>query len=49
MVRHKVVDRNPMFLPVVPDAQSMPGSFEYALDYLIDNELDKRSPGQVLH
>ena len=40
MARYKVVDRSPRFLPVVLDAQLMPGSFEYALDYLIDNELD---------
>src|ERR1019366_6122126 len=40
MARYKVVDRNPRFLPVIVDAQLMVGSFEYALDYLIDNELD---------
>jgi hypothetical protein len=38
MARYKVVDRSPRFLPVVLDAQWMPGSFEYALDCLIDNE-----------
>ena len=40
MARYKAVDRSPRFLPVVLDDQLMPGSFEYALDYLIDNELD---------
>jgi transposase len=40
MARYKVIDRSPRFLPVVLDAQLMAGSFEYALDYLIDNELD---------
>jgi transposase len=40
MARFKVVDRSPKFLPVVLDAQLMAGSFEYALDYLIDNEVD---------
>src|ERR1035437_4784167 len=40
MARYKVVDQNPRFLPVILDAQLMVGSFEYALDYLIDNELD---------
>ena len=40
MARYKVVDRSPRFLPVVLDAQLLPGSFEFALDYLIDNELD---------
>ncbi|MGH8700984.1 MAG: transposase, partial [Burkholderiales bacterium] len=40
MARYKIVDRSPRFLPVVLDAQLMAGSFEYALDYLIDNEID---------
>ncbi len=40
MARYKIIDRNPKFIPVVLDAQLMPGSFEYALDYLIDHELD---------
>ena len=40
MARYKVVDRNPKFIPVVLDAQLMPGSFEYALDFLVDNELN---------
>jgi transposase len=40
MARYKVVDRSPRFLPVVLDAQLLPGSFEFALDYLIDNKLD---------
>lgn len=40
MARYKIVDRSPRFLPIVLDAQLMAGSFEYALDYLIDNEVD---------
>ena len=40
MARYKIVDRSPRFLPVVLDAQLMSGSFEYALDYLIDQQLD---------
>jgi len=40
MARYKVVDRSPRFLPIVLDAQLMTGSFEYALDYLIDREID---------
>ena len=40
MARYKVVDRSPRFLPIVLDAQLMTGSFEYALDYLIDHEID---------
>src|SRR2546426_8523091 len=40
MARYKMVDRSPRFLPVVLEAQLMPGSFEHALDYLIDHEVD---------
>ena len=40
MARYKVVDRSPRFLPIVLDAQLVAGSFEYALDYLIDHEID---------
>lgn len=40
MARYKIIDRNPKFIPVVLDAQLIPGSFEYALDFLVDNELD---------
>ncbi|MGH9576988.1 MAG: transposase, partial [Terriglobales bacterium] len=40
MARYKIVDRSPRLLPVVLDAQLMAGSFEYALDYLIDTEID---------
>jgi transposase len=40
MARYKIIDRNPKFIPVVLDTQLMPGSFEYALDFLVDNALD---------
>ncbi len=40
MARYKEVDRSPRFLPIVLEAQLMPGSFEHALDYLVDHELD---------
>jgi transposase len=40
MARYKAVDRSPRFLPIVLEAQLMPGSFEHALDYLVDHELD---------
>lgn len=40
MARYKIVDRSPRFLPIVLAAQLMPGSFEHALDYLIDTEID---------
>lgn len=43
MARYKIVDRSPRFLPIVLDAQLMAGSFEYALDYLIDHEIDLSS------
>ena len=40
MARYKIVDRNPRLLAVDLAAQLVPGSFEHALDYLIDNEID---------
>ena len=40
MARYKVVDRSPRFLPIILEAQLMVGSFEHALDVLIDEELD---------
>lgn len=43
MARYKIIDRSPRFLPVILDSQLMPGSFEYALDYLIDRQLDLRA------
>ena len=40
MARYKVVDRSPRFLPIILEAQLIVGSFEHALDVLIDEELD---------
>lgn len=40
MARYKQIDRNPRLLPVVLSEQIQPGSFEFALDHLIDHELD---------
>jgi transposase len=40
MARYKVVDRNPRLLPVVLSEQIQPGTFEFALDHLVDNELN---------
>lgn len=40
MPNYKDINRNPMMLPVVLDDQIVQGSFEFALDHLIDNELD---------
>ena len=39
MARYKIIDRSPRFLPVILEAQLMSGGFEYALDYLIDQQL----------
>ena len=40
MARYKPQDRNSLLLPVVLSEQIVPGSFAFALDYLVDNELD---------
>ena len=40
MARCKAVDRSPRFLPSVLESQLIPGSFEHALDVLIDTEVD---------
>ena len=40
MARYKLVDRSPRFLPIVLEAQLIPGSFEHALEILIDTEID---------
>lgn len=40
MARYKLVDRSPRFLPVVLESQLVAGSFEHALDVLIDSEID---------
>lgn len=40
MARYKPIDRNPRLLPVVLGEQIQPGTFEFALDHLVDNELD---------
>ncbi len=40
MARYKPIDRNPRLLPVVLSEQIQPGSFEFALDHLVDHELD---------
>ncbi len=40
MPRYKPQDRNSLLLPVVLSEQIIPGSFAFALDYLVDHELD---------
>ena len=40
MARHKLADRSPRFLPIVLESRLVPGSFEHALDVLVDTEID---------
>jgi transposase len=40
MPRYKPIHRDPLLLPVVLTEQIQPGTFEFALDVLVDDELD---------
>ena len=40
MPRYKPQERNSLMLPVVLSEQIEPGSFAFALDYLVEHELD---------
>lgn len=40
MARYKLVDRSARFLPIVLESQLIPGTFEHALDVLVDTEID---------
>jgi hypothetical protein len=40
MTRYKPQERNSLVLPVMLSEQIGPGSFAFALDYLVDNELN---------
>ena len=40
MARYKPISREGIFLPVVLAEQIQPGTFEFALDHLVDHELD---------
>ena len=40
MARYKPQERHSLLLPVVLAEQIVPGSFAFALDYLVDHELD---------
>lgn len=40
MARYKHIDTNPRFLPIDLARQLLPGTFEHALNHLIDHELD---------
>lgn len=42
MARYKPQDHNNLLLPVVLSEQIIPASFAFALNYLVDNELDLR-------
>ena len=43
MARYKPVERNGLFIPVVLAEQIQPGTFEFALQHLVDVELDLSS------
>jgi hypothetical protein len=40
MARYKHIDTSPRLIPVDLERQLLPGTFEYALNYLVDHELD---------
>ncbi|KAB2839910.1 MAG: transposase, partial [Burkholderiales bacterium] len=40
MARYKPQDKNNLLLPVILSEQIVPGSFAFAVNYLIDHELD---------
>ncbi len=40
MARYKLIDTSPKFLPVVLSEQLLPGTFEHALNHLLDHEVD---------
>ena len=40
MARYKPAQRNGLFIPVVFDEQIQPGTFEFALHHLVDQELN---------
>ena len=40
MARYKTIDTSPKFLPVILSEQLLPGTFEHALNHLLDHEVD---------
>ena len=40
MARYKRIDTSPRFIAVDLERQLLPGTFEHALNYLIDHEID---------
>jgi hypothetical protein len=45
MARYETIDTSPRFLPVDHSRQLLPGTFERALNYLLDYERDLRPLG----
>jgi hypothetical protein len=43
MARYKHIDTSPRFLPVDLSRQLLPGTFEHALNHLLDHEMDLSS------
>lgn len=43
MARYKTIDTSLRFLAVDMEKQLLPGSFEYAVHYLLDHEFDPHS------
>jgi hypothetical protein len=43
MARYRRIDTNPKFIPVDLAQQLLPGTFEHALNHLLDYELDLSS------
>ncbi|MGH8633809.1 MAG: IS1182 family transposase, partial [Burkholderiales bacterium] len=43
MARYKIIDTNPRLLPVDLSKQLLPGTFEHALNHLLDHEVDLSS------
>jgi len=49
MARYKHIDTSPRFLAVDLSKQLLPGSFEHALNHLIDHERDLSGLNQQCH
>jgi hypothetical protein len=49
MARYKPQDFNSLLLPVVLSEQITPGTFAFALNYLVDHELDLSVSAQQTH
>lgn len=49
MARYKQIDTSPRFLAVDLEAQLLPGTFEHALNHLLDHEIDLSAFDARLH